>query len=542
MVQSVADAARTSTRSFAAGLLLLGVASFIVAFVLADEIADLVSRVLPHQAEVQSFGTNYPGFTEVGPSLITRTGLVVGGAVVLAPLLARLTRPDPDDRRFAYLGVLVAAATSVWIGWLAWPHNGFPSNARIHWVDRLTWESDDFFYALNKVPHWIFYDSPWLWRSINSALIAWLFYLVARRLGLERVIAVGAATTTAISGNLLLFANTAEDVFLNLALILVVIYASLVRRPVLAGLAFGLVVLGRPPFILFGPAFLGIELLAHLLRRRPVREADWGYLLPAAVTMGGFVFVSQVVFSVLGNRWLFTNGRIVDTRDLADIVAREVDGFTISSFSGAYVGHFIWLIPLPLLVMAGYGLVRANRLPHGVEMTLYGCAAAIGVTLLLHEYDPLLYFNIRYLTYMFPFILTLAWSSLHAQGGARGVTKTVRVLMVVVVLLAPLSFKGRALDIRSRVSSRVETEMLEIQDELTEFDRSEELYIDFGGSGARNYLTYVVKGNVNQIKILGKGEEIPADGILVTNNLDYWPASATVASTEGLRVIDFERL
>ena len=401
---------------------LFGIAEFRIAGLLAlfgsllvvvdDRLARLLARTIPGRGEVSSAGTAFPQFAEVVPTIIRRNGLllIVAAIVLVASRLVRGERQIPDWAGLA-ASVTAALSSALWIGWLATPHNAFPSNARIHWVDYLTDKSDNYFYAAGRVPHLIFYDAPPLWQAINALILVGLTITIGRQLGAGWALAVGFGLVVATSGNLLRFANTAEDVYINVALVLAVISASLTRRPVILGLALAAVLLGRPQFAVIFPGVVLAELLALARRReRPSRALVRHVAITTGVTAIGVV-VCQLLFTVLGRRYFLTNGNLVDIDELANVTARPIDGFTIFPISGAYLLHFGWVLPAGTLVLAGLGVIRARRLDLRHEVTVYFCAYSVIALLVLHEVRPLLYFNIRYVTYLMPFLLVMAWTA-----------------------------------------------------------------------------------------------------------------------------------
>ncbi len=52
-----------------------------------------------------------------------------------------------------------------------------------------------------------------------------------------------------------------------------------------------------------------------------------------------------------------------------------------------------------------------RALKQKTEITVYFCALSVVLLLALHEAQPLLYFNIRYLTYLFPFLVVMSWAA-----------------------------------------------------------------------------------------------------------------------------------
>ena len=178
------ESSTESTRRLLFGFATVVVGALCVVF--AGGVSEILESLLPGRAQVSSRGTNYRSFPEVGEQVVRRAGaviaLVAGVFVIVDRSRWSLPAASPRVSRAAVGGIALGGA--VWYGWLARPHNGFPSNARIHWVDFLLSRSDDFFYAAGRVPHEIFYDTPFLWQAVNVAWVIGMCWLLARRLEL----------------------------------------------------------------------------------------------------------------------------------------------------------------------------------------------------------------------------------------------------------------------------------------------------------------------------------------------------------------------
>lgn len=437
---------------------------------------------------------------------------------------------------------LLAAGTALWIGWLATPHNGFPSNARIHWVDFQTVRTERYFYAAKRIPHLIFYDMPPVWQAMNATLLVALCVLVARQLGFSLPASVVLSAVVATSGNLLLFANTAEDVFINLTLVFVVIAASLYGRAVWLGLALAVLLLGRPQFIVIFAAVPLAELIVAARRRQwPERDRIVHSATVLGVAAAG-VFVEQVIFSIIGDRYFFVNGQIIDAGAVEQSVARRIDGFTIFAFSGTYVTHMLWVIPAVTLVLAATAAVRATRLERTTETTVYFCGVSVVILLALHEAQPLLYFNIRYLTYMFPFLLVMSWAAIRTvQGdqrtGHEQPAAWIAPLLFVLAVLAPMTIPPGAVDVKRRLESRPEIELLDVRDELEDVARDRTVFLDFPATSTQNYVAYVLRRGVDSVRLIDENNP-PVDGIVISRSDEPWSSGTPVLSTERLSVFE----
>jgi hypothetical protein len=501
---------------------------------LAEQLAAVVVRLLPGRARLRSLGTNFESFDDIGADIVARTGWVLvaacGIAAIAQWLLARGIRFRIEDRRI-HLAItsVVVVATAGWYGWLSTPHNAFPSNARFHWVDYITWDSDDYFYALGRIPHRIFYDAPWMWQSINAAIAVLLCYLIARRMGIGRGLSTVLASVIALSGNLMIFANSAEDVLLNVTLMLLLLYASLRRVGWFVGLALLLLILGRPSFAIVALALpIGEVLVALRHRERPTRQQVMYVLTAAAVTAVG-VLITQIYFTIAGRRYFLTQGRLVYVPELDGVTPREVDGFTLTAWSGAFSLHLLWVIPVFVLVGAIAAVVVARRQSVHVESTVYLAVSGAVLLVLVLEANPLLYYNIRYLTYLLPLLTIAAWSLL-APGvvgpSSTGETRrrvvagavAMRPFVAAALVLGPLVIPASPVGVKRAIEQRDELELLDVNTELRELAEGRTVYLLFGAASTRNYLSYVLRGNPNDIKLpSGSG---PGDGLVIARRED----------------------
>jgi hypothetical protein len=492
-------------------ILLTGVA----VAMLAGPIAAVIGWLLPERAEVTSAGTFFEPFAAIGADIIRRTGwlVTVSGAV---GLVARRWPPPAAPRRRLVVPAAVIVLTGIWYAWLSTPHNAYPSNARIHWVDYLTWDNEDFFYALGRIPHSVFYDVPWLWQGINAALATWLCYLVARRLNIGSLAATMLSTTIALSGNLLRFANTAEDVLLSVTLLLFVTYAALRRNGYVTGAALGLAILGRPPFVVLGFTLAAAELL--MARLRPRTRAGAGpvrYLLQAAAVTLAITVAAQGLFTLWGRRYFLSNGQLVDVPELRDLEPREVDNFTIFPFSGTFVGHLLWVFPLVIVIGAVWGLLTArHREPH-TAVTVYFAGFSVIALLLTLEANPLLYYNVRYLTYLFPLASVMAWSVLAPSITPTRRSSPAHLTLVTLLALAPMAIPSDPVGLKRDLERRSEPDLLDIRDDLRTLAEGRRVVLDFGGLGSRNYVAYVLRHNIGDVVLSSESEPQPGD-ILIT--------------------------
>jgi hypothetical protein len=519
---------------------LVGIAVGLLLMLAASQVASFVYQLLPLPAKVSSRGTNLQPFSDLGPTIIRRTGLVVAlsaAAALVATIWPGLrVRASPQSGRAS--AVLVVISTTIWYGWLGHPHNGFPSNARFHWVDYLTWDAGNFFYAAGRIPHFIFYDFPFVWNGLNAGLVAFLCYLIGRQIGLSTWTSAAMATTPAIAGNLLLFSTTAEDVMLNVLILLAVVSAALRRQPVVLGASLALAILGRPSFFVLIACVVAAEIIRAVRTHgvRPGLQAvDRRYVLAAVGTAAALTVLAQAFFTIVGNRYFLTGGRIIDTGLLAEQTAQTVDGFTISAFSGAFVGHLLWMMPVFFLAGTLIASVIAAGYSEHVESTIYLAVGFVILHMALHESQALMYYNVRYLTYTFPMLYFASWSiTAHPRFHVR---PPLAVAVTVALVLAPIAIPSEPITAKRRVEARNELELLDVRDDLRRITDDRVVYLDFGNNGSRNYLAYVLRRNRSTISFVSDADVAPGS-IIISERRDPWTAGPPLLTTDTYLVFE----
>ncbi len=400
----------------------------VVAWLVAPGLASRCDSLLPAAATVRSRGTPYPSMVHVLPFIIRAGASTVLAAALIAWVAARVTLPNPSPRTARLVGLATISAvvlvTAVIYGWFGYPPNAFVTNARIHWVDIYFNRAGVWYYTLVKV-HRFFYDVPYLLQALNGALNATLMYAIGRTFFRpRRVMPILMAVAYLGSSLLLLFANTAEDVQLNVAVLLCAYLFYLRRSTPWLGVALFLVVLGRPQLLLVWAAVAITEFL--VCERRPGQGrlrsllAD-RFLVPNLAVAAGLFAVWDGFLVVRGQNWLFHNGKVLDSR-LTNLKPIATDGFTISRLGGAYVFHSLWIYPTALLVGAAVALWRVRELSPTAKRALLFAIFATGFGIAVSEVEPLFYYNVRYLAYYLPFIIAAGFVvlTLPAPHRARG--------------------------------------------------------------------------------------------------------------------------
>ncbi len=564
--------ARTSTyrtppsRTFLiahAALTALGVACLF----LPGKLTIRLVHLLPVAFTVRSGGTSLEAFAVLGPSIIRRFGacLLLGVGLSTAWLVLPHTTvqriaatcrracslPHTSSRtRTLCRSVLLFAVPFAAFFWLSTPHNAFSTNSRIHWVDYLTLRSDVFFYAGGRIPHFLFYEHPSLWQGINAGLLALTIDAILRRLSFGRWSAAALSLLFFGAGILLIFGDTGEDVLLNFLLLSLLLLSLTHHSALLRGLALALVVIGRPEFFSMFGAYLALMLYDLWCVRRST-DGDHESMRSRSIfhaTVFGWaaagVAASQVLFTIFGERYLFINGQILDLGPLKDLKPITLDGFTISPFSGANFGHFLWVLPIGFTVcLAAFAIDllpsrRRNEDPWPLRNLVAAfCIFATAATVLLHELKPIEYLNVRYLAYTYPFVFV---GGAVAIEGIRSRRPRSGVLLWTIAISSLFVLPVHPLQHRDHLAARIETQLFDHVDELRDARHDGIVVATFGGRSTKNAMAYVFRmapGNVLLVKPVAAGTT-PGSILIVRRDQQVPPPpnATELFSTSDLRV------
>lgn len=482
-------------------------ASFCV--VAADPISESLSTLLPKAFLVSSAGTFVHSFTHpLGFSRqIFFTGLLLVGLLFLWPLLPGLiafgTRllNISSKRMYIYGRVLILITflgVSFIYSYLAEPPNFWPSNAKYLWVDPIYpdapyWQT----YPLLCAIHQIFYERPVLLVAIFSAFNAFLFYLILRAIGLRGLVSYVSSVSFALSSNMLHFANISEGVLVNISALLVVLLCYLRHWSFGLGASLFLAYLGRPQFLSLLLAICATE-FAFGSHPAGTGFSSWlkskRWLLPSAGIFL-FMFGTWQILTVLRRRNLFAqSGGGIDF--LNSLQAKAIDEFTIYPWSGAYLGHYFWHFPFLLSVLSIASLFVFTRLTPLMKKSFVFSWAMILVNFTFHEMYPGFYYNIRYMSYYFPFVLILAIISVYGISlRVKIVSEASRLRAALFILFAGSLFTTypMGVEVKQAAQKFPLTALYPYRAILSSWAEKGPVFSEFESRGMQNYQSYLFR-------------------------------------------------
>lgn len=427
---------------------------------------------------------------------------------------------------------LVALAQGQWVDWIlsgcllvalliySWwvndPPDLTPSNARIHWVDVGTWQHyDSYFYAVNTVVRTLLYPLPALMPMIFLSVSVCGMHLIGRKLFRFSLSGFVTASAFVISGNMLLFTPAAEDVSINFALIIITLLSFLYRTPYWCGVACLVVFLARPNLgVLFGSAmlvdatFIALRARGQGLARMAITVVRDRFLLSNSLVFLFGLFVWFGFLTQIGENYLLPDSSVMTTFN--SIKPIEVEGFTISALSGAYFLHMLWVFPVSFSLALVLAPVLLSRLTQSSRRAVCYCLVATILGVLYHEYKPLFYFNIRYLSYYWPLIIVVGlviW--VECLPAKR------RLLLVCALVLSTVGiYDGTRADRSEIVATEFPYSLYPHRFELWDWSDGKSVYAEYKSKGERNMLSYLFK--TKKVGLLPDDlAELPEDSIVV---------------------------
>lgn len=529
------------TRSLAWTAVLVG--SLMALF--AHPLVDWLTDVLPHRATLHGGGTNFPPFERAAPFMVRGIGVTLvltPGIVVAARRISHHMVNLEMSRRASIVGGVVLASVAFAIfWWYSDPPNMFATNARIHWVDIFYSRRDDYFYALVKGVHWVFYDWPHLVQAVTGAANVVLVFLIGREITARRWTAILVAASFLGSTLVLLFADATEDVSLSFFALLVAALAYLRRARYWFGAAVFLTVLARPPFVALLVAAVVTEVVMDVTDSwdRAWRER-W-----EAVRRNSMVWTNVASFALLFAAWsavllaLDAHWLLNGTAETVyGLEAQEVDGFTIFPFSGVYVMHLPWVIPPTTLLALVLALVYMRRLPATLGRFVLTAILFTVLTVGLAEATPLLYYNIRYLSYVWPLLLFAAWTLIRAPWVAGRPLLAAGLALVLAV--SPALLYRQDLHDRDHFGGDPLAGLYDDRHQLREIVGDRMVATTMSARSRRNYLAFLFQRPATAFSPVEEGV-LPENTVVFTQTEDAYPDGQVLFRENGLFFVASER-
>lgn len=436
-------------------LVLLGFAAPALLYFLGSLTAVDVVGLLPPQITTRTAGID----VRVGglDRHLDRIVAVWLGVTLLAAGLAsvghRASRAAMNVQRLDVLKLSVAGLLSaLLLTYISHPVDVGSSNFWFHWA-REVHRTDQAvsYYYLPQLVNGFFTREPlvlvflvWLANFLTASIVANHFFSDIR----ISIVAVVAAFSTA---NFTYYSGAEEDVSIAHLCMFGLLAALLKNRWVLAAAICVVACSARPQFVLFIPCVASWLAIGAARGNREFRDT----LRFTATAAVGILFYQ---FVVLGERrWLLNDGRILNNA-FSIIDPISVDGFEIYPWSGSYVGHSLWMLPIvPLLLILSISVLSSYS--HRVDVLL---PAFLGVSqLAVLEMNPLFFFEFRYLSYVAPFVVSLMWGLCASTRDSRWYLPA-----LAICFLGPLGFSLDSIDRRNEVMNSSASVVMSHQEDI----------------------------------------------------------------------------
>lgn len=380
----------------------------------------LLLKFAPYAFSVSSRGTNFETLsgTElriVGLSILAMGIVVIGLAIPISNQHLDPSEPlnSVKSRRFLFAESILTCIPTAFVALLALnvnrPPNTANSNSRIHWVDyRVGNRTDEWVYIVTRILFRIFESHPALLAMALAIVSSFSLYLIARAIGFSSRLASLAPLVLLVPGYSVAFLDLGEDVSINTTATLValglIVKIRSSRAPRLVCAVASILVFSSRPTLL--PSVLAFTILyLWLTQTDSFTQNSWlkkiAYLLRRSAWLLWptilLISLHQIFFSLVGQSFLTLSSK---TR----FEGQLVEGFLISPFSGAFLGHALWIFA-PLLVAIGFLIVVASPRRSSICLALL-LSSGVGfvVALLPYEFVQLPYYNVRYVHTGTPFI------------------------------------------------------------------------------------------------------------------------------------------
>lgn len=482
--------------------------------------------LLPKFLTVRSAGFAFPSLHDSGLALrnIVLILMVVVGMVAAVATRSKSSAEErlaasrlamPADRGSIALAVLVFC----WGLYVSYPPQISYTNFRILWVDMTG--NDAKIRYLGQIARTFFYEYPHLLQAVAFLVSFLSLQAISRRAGSSPLVAGTIALAVCVSSAFVEFSGVGEDWLLVGAASLAVFWAYGSRNWGL--LMLSIVVLGglRMPsalLLLVAISLVEIARAVAAVRRRP---AKWASLAGLTFLRIALLVLSVVFSSYLAHLHFMRFGEGLATIDAMDLQQISIDGFMLTRFSGAYIGHALWSFPAVIGASCVTVLVFVHRhVRTAIGRVALVSALSMGGGLLMYEafISNQYYYNYRYMIMGLPLGIP---AFLYLLGKFRlGWVFTAPALLSLLLAHPTNAFQSLKGDISAK--QQMEHELYSCRRVLSPWLQQRMVFVESSRKDLINSVHYVrgldgASTDLRRVRdIKGKRNFGPADAVLVT--------------------------
>ena len=315
------------------------------------------------------------------------------------------------------------------------PENRRNTNSRIHWVDyRMGNRQDEWVYIPTRILFRLFEIAPWVLGGILALICGLMLRAIAMNISDNKLLHCLAPLAVFTPGFSLSMMDLGEDVFVNNTFLLLAIFivfkrfeSKNFRRWLIISV---ILVLSTRPILTGGfISCVGILRIFDLFRTSTgMNQSDrsetskknvFKNLFKDSIAILSAITFHQIFFSLIGKSFFEVSLKGTGYFPI------EVDSFLLTRFSGAFIGHGLWIY-FPILsfvlfhFLSGLKSGETSELENSPEPsrlatnTFWNIGLLLGWLITLWTYDSvtLPYYNIRYVhtaaPYMWVLLITFA--------------------------------------------------------------------------------------------------------------------------------------
>lgn len=501
----------------------------LLTYLFASNITATIATFIKPEYQLASAGTFYPSFGDPRGFAHQLAWIsfffLLTSPLYLVPkryLLRVLELFSPSGPVIKSLSLLLVSTTGALYCFLASPPNAFPSNAAIHWVDGLLHPAYLSRYPLIGAIHSLFYDYPAILMALLGATNCYLMYRVGKELLSNQFHSVLMAMSFVLSAPMLIFANMAEGLHIVVCLTLLASLFYLQRKLLPLVITIFLGVLARPQLLSLVGAIMMAEFASSYAQERSLKRCISltirnSFLMRLCLWLGAAWIVYQGLTAIGGFNMFYQVGEYnvmgYLNRSTATAKAVAVDGKTIRMFSGSYIIHFLWAFPWATTACSLYALVR-SRLANDIQYRFLAFALTyVTINIVFHDLFPINYYNIRYLSYVYPTLLLSSWLVMPIIAKQ---SLQFRLLVAGLLTFGPFFMWNSSLSTKIFLEDHRLTPLVAARFELRELQLSGDsakLFTNLPAKQDKNFIAYVFKTPRSSIDVVKDISSV--DGVFI---------------------------